>query len=305
MPETITASTSAFAIARPPKKFIIMGEAGTGKTTMLGSYAMHGAGPVLINGFDNPDKFDVFEEHWNMIPGPEKFDKEYEIPYRCYFHPKTKALIVRVNYFIEKDYNEPTAWLDFTLYHTFFAKQAHDLKAAGKPQRWNTVAYDSLTATTLKTRMDQQYRVNPTFKDARRWRGETTDEIEKLLELTIPALPMNAVIITHINHKMNDVQGWALHTPNLPGRLTTDVFSQFSELYRLYVDRDEEGKKRRRLQTEADDEYNAYTQIKAPDGCAPDYRALWKNYDAKRAGRKEVSTNASKEKDQKEEQIAG
>lgn len=277
------------AIAHPPKKFILMAEAGAGKTTMLGSFAIGGAGPVVINGFDNPDKFDVFEEHWGFKPGPEKKDPNFGFNYRCWF--KDGKLMVRVNYFVEKDYTEPTAWLDFTIYHAYFAKQCHDLKEAGKPQRWGTVAYDSLTATSLKTRMDQQYRVNPSFKDARRWRGETTDEIEKLLELTIPALPINAVIVTHINHRQNEVNGSMLHTPNLPGRLTVDVFSQYSELYRLYIARDEEGNKSRRLQTEADEEYNAYSQIKAPDGCEPKYRALWKNYDAKRRA-KEVKVDA-------------
>ena len=137
MPETITASTSAFAIALDhPKNLSSWAKPEPARPPCLAATPCMELDQYSLTASTTRTSSMFLRNTGKMIPGPEKFDKEYQIPYRCYFHPKTKALIVRVNYFIEKDYNEPTAWLDFTLYHTFFAKQAHDLKAAGKPQRW-------------------------------------------------------------------------------------------------------------------------------------------------------------------------
>jgi hypothetical protein len=279
MPEAATATTAppTGAVKYPPKKFVFVGEAGAGKTHLAASFPK----PLVGFHFDNPDKADPYESIGE--PTELKEDKNSGAQYRNYLNAKGLT-VARVYFFVDLDPKDPKAWLDFQIAHAHFVKNLRDKD--GK-LRWNSAIYDSITAMGLKTRKDQQYRVNPDFKDSRLWRRDTTDEVEELIQITIPALPMNAIVITHISHFYDEVHGSQVHTPNLPGRLRTDIFSQYSEMYRLYVSgKDENGKSIRMLQTEANEDYHCYTQIGAPDGLVlPEYggyKAIWSNYRPRR-----------------------
>jgi len=272
-------------MAFPPRKFMIMGEAGVGKTSLLATFPQ----PILSFHFDNPDKA---EEPYERLGDYERDPKTglYLRPnpgilgpivnsdegrYRWVTSRRTNKKIILIRFYKDIDPRDPRGWVDFHNYHT---KLVHGgLYRADGTLRWNTIGYDSVGGMEFLARKDQQYRMNADAKDSRQWYGGSTDELEEFLQSSVPALPCNAVVITHIDHREDPIHGGFLHMPVAPGRLRINLFRDYSEMYRFYVAKDEEGT-HRRLQTAASGEFHAFTQIGAPDGCKPTYRSLWVNW---------------------------
>jgi hypothetical protein len=173
-------------------------------------------------------------------------------------------LLWRVEYFHDINPHEPIA------YPTLLQRMA---RIHEEYDYWKTVVFDSTTFFELCARKYQQYHVLPDAKEPRRWYAGSTEAVEEMCLIRLGALPMNVVLICHVDEQRDEVSGSFLRNPAAPGRLSKRLPAGYSELYRAFVDPDE---KWFGLQTQSDGKFNAATQIPAPDPCVPNYKNLWR-----------------------------
>jgi hypothetical protein len=145
------------------------------------------------------------------------------------------------------------------------------------PSKFAGYILDSATFATLRGRKLHQYELNPDSDDARQWYGGATDIMEEVLMLQLPAIPAHVGVSMHVEKVKVEMEGIMVRAPFVPGRLKSMTAAAYPELYRIYTDRDERGKKRRWLQTEADERFIAMTQLDLPDPCVPRFKAVWKD----------------------------
>lgn len=154
--------------------------------------------------------------------------------------------------------------------------------------QWATVVFDGVTFAELNCRKHYQYSDASPYrgsKEPRRWFAAATDDLEEILMVQLGALACNVVVIAHVDREKDEMLGTFLHNPAAPGRLRTRFSAAFPETYHMQVSRDPKtGETLRRVQTQPDGRFYAGSVIlEAPDGCEPDYNALWVNYDARAA----------------------
>jgi len=211
---------------------------------------------------------------------------QYAIPYRDI---ERGDGVIRVEYYHDDDLSNPSAYQKFThrmgALHTEYGT-------------WKTIVADSVTFMELLARKYDEKLINPlppgktkqTVKkgdgvDPRQWFGASTDALEEMLCIRFAALPMNVVIICHINEKRNDVSGEILRVPYAPGRLSDRKLlnAAYQEQYYMHTGRNAETHERiHLLKTQNDGQWAATTQIAAPDPCFPHYESLWANWPSER-----------------------
>jgi hypothetical protein len=147
---------------------------------------------------------------------------------------------------------------------------------------WKTIVFDSVTFAELAARKLNQYKLNPRSREPRQWFAGSTDALEETLMMTLSALPVNVVAIAHVSDKSIEVHGVEALAPNAPGRLRKNLSSAFAEFYHMEVIADEKGNRTYQLQTRRDAQFNAATQIGAPDPCVPDYKELWSAWEGEK-----------------------
>ena len=96
--------------------------------------------------------------------------------------------------------------------------------------------------------------------------------------LRVAGLPMNVIVLSHIDEDKDEYQGKFVRNPALPGRLRKRIASGYGEHYRSYVADLEDGTKAYLLQTQANEFYAAQSQIDAPNPCYPHWESLWANW---------------------------
>ena len=154
--------------------------------------------------------------------------------------------------------------------------------AANEQQNWATLVVGSLSSASVESRLREQFVVNPQFKDPRKWYGAATEYVERLIHFQ-KNLACNVIYITHIGKDKDEVGGEYLFTPDLPGRLSWSAGRWFNEIYRVFIQRDENGVAHRFVQTDGDGRYHCKTHIDADmyvrlgDMCSG-YESLWKNW---------------------------
>ena len=189
-------------------------------------------------------------------------------PYTDVLAKKRDEIIIRVEYFLDHDPTNPDAYKRFMRRMSGFTSE--DLSY------WQTAALDSITFMELSARKYQQYKLNPTSKDPRQWFAGSTDQLEEMLMIRFGSLPINVVICAHVDEARDDAHGTFVRNPAAPGRMRKRLGAGYSEMYRAYAQRDEEGELEYLLQTRQDRLYNATSGIiQAPDPCPPIYEALW------------------------------
>lgn len=142
---------------------------------------------------------------------------------------------------------------------------------------WKTLLCGSLSSASLEGRLFEQFVLNPQFKDPRKWYGAATEYVERLIFMQ-KALSCNTVFMTHVGQKQNEVNGELIYTVDLPGRLSWGAGRYFSEILRVFIQRDATGVAHRYLQTDGDGRYLAKNHLDAPNPCWPTYEALWGNW---------------------------
>ncbi len=140
---------------------------------------------------------------------------------------------------------------------------------------WATVVVDSVTFMEIAARMSHQFILSPRAKEPRQWWAGATDDLERMLMIRFGSLPMNVVVLAHIDEEKDELHGTFVRSPKAPGRLRKGLAAGYGELYRAYVQRDAQRVPSFWLQTRSDAMFNAASQIGAPDPCPTAYAALW------------------------------
>ena len=246
---------------RPPIHALIIGDAGGGKSTVAATFPK----PMLVHSFDPLGKEIPYLKVGDMQP--VQLPIPGGTPYRDVVSKKSGKLLIRIRYYLDADMTHPDA------YRRLLADLA---KLQAEYAEWATVVFDSTTFAELAARKWHQYGLNPQAKDPRQWFGGSTDLLEELIMGRVAALPMNAVVIAHVDEEKDELHGMMLRSPKLPGRLRKGAASAFPELYRAFVGKDgDTGERVHLLQTQADAIWNCASQINAPNPCVPYYSALW------------------------------
>ena len=260
------AKKSTSEVVHPPIHCLVYGDPGSKKSTFAATFPTPG---IVIScdphGKDQP--------YWRRgIPsalklaslgGPDELTPGLTYPYREVVSKKTGELLWRIEYYHDTNPQEPFA------YPTLLQRMArlHD-----EYSKWKTLVFDSVTFFELCARKYQQYHVMPDSKEPRRWYAGSTEAVEEMCLIRLGVLPMNVVLICHVDEQRDEVSGSFLRNPAAPGRLSKRLPAGYAELYRAFVDPTE---KWFGLQTQSDGRFNAASQIPAPDNCEPHYKALW------------------------------
>lgn len=181
--------------------------------------------------------------------------------------------LVRIEYYHDPIVEKPKAAARFLDRMSALVKEV-------KEGRVGTFCFETVSSSMLTTRKMYQYDLEAGARDPRKWYGGSVDVLEEILMIQMPALHCNVCVGLHVSQTKVEAEGTMVRAPLLPGRLMGQFASQWPELYRIYVDRDDTGAKIRCVQTDGDERYEAATQIGAPDGCRPTYKALWEEWDA-------------------------
>lgn len=245
----------------PPIHCLLYGDSGSGKSTLASTFPK----PLLVWSWDPWGKETPYLNRGDA--GDVQVADVTGTPYRDVVSRKTGKLLIRVESYLDADFKQPEAFHRFLTRMTRFQHEYAD---------WATVVFDSVTFAELTARKWHQYALNPSAKDGRQWFGGSTDLIEEMLMGRLAALPMNVVVCAHVDEDKDELHGTFVRTPKMPGqRLRKGVMAAFSEVYRTFITKDEQGQRVHRLQTRGDNLWAASTQIDAPDPCEPDYKSLW------------------------------
>lgn len=176
--------------------------------------------------------------------------------------------LIRLEYYHDEDATKPICYRRFS-----------ERMVNIREESWKTIVLDSVTSMELAKRHEAQYKTLKGARDPRQWYAASKEGLEEMLMTrfgSLPSIGMNVVVLAHISDEQTDVEGHAIYNPMAPGKLAKGLPSGYAETYHAYAIPKKEGNLYR-LQTEADHEYKACTQIPAPSLCKPLYKELWAN----------------------------
>lgn len=251
--------------SKPPIHVLVYGDAGAKKSTFAATFPK----PMLVLFFDPFGKDMPYLRRGK--PGQvAETDEGYRIRF---VHKKDAELgdhpIIRLEYFHNLDPEQPIA------YRQFLERIAHatDLDA------YKTIVVDSVTFMNLAKFHEAKYKTNKHAKDPRQWYAAAKEGLEEMLMVRFAGLMQNVVVLAHVNEDKDEVHGNFVYNPAVPGKLSKGLPAGYAEFYRAFV-KTEQGKNEYLLQTQKNAQFNAATQIPAPNPCAPSYKALWEEYEA-------------------------
>ena len=259
-----------------PIHILIYGDFGAGKS----SFAATCPGPLLAWCFDAYGKDTPYLRNPAHAVGPLT---EWQFGhFRHVMSRKTGAIVRRLEYYHDTEWTEPelvrrkagtsvkdmkpSAYARFLHRMSGFDAEAHE---------WQTVVLDSVTSMEICARRWDQFILNPQAEDARQWYGASKDMLERMLLGRLAALPMNVVVLAHVDDEKYESNGTQRRMPMAPGKLRGSLPSQYGEVYRAFADASGHW-----LQTRSDAVWACTTQIDAPALCPPVYAALWSEYEA-------------------------
>jgi len=244
-----------------PIHVICYGDSGAGKSTFAAT-------------FPRPLRVWLFDEFGKSRPyrasGGEVEDYVDDFGTNCTsIDAGTDKQVVIEKYF---DFDPSTG--ESSGFHRFLQRRERYLRS----KAWQddaTLVVDSVTFMELAARKYDQHVTNKTARDPRQWFAASTDALEDTLMVKLMGLPINVVVLAHIDEERDEVHGAMVFNPSAPGRLKKRLPSAYGEFYRAYATRDEAGDPAWALQTRSDRRYNAASQIGAPNPCYPHYQELW------------------------------
>lgn len=237
----MTDATPATHADNPPIHLVIYGDSGAGKSTCAATFPS----PVRVWLFDAPDKAAPYRR-------AAKAGKDITVEM---FHDPLPEMGGK-------------GWAQFL-------KRARDYVANKEYLKDRTLIVDSVTFMELAARKYDQYVTNQRARDPRQHFAASTEALEEILMIRLMALPINVVVLCHIDEERDELHGTMVFNPSAPGRMRKRLAAGYGEFYRAYVRRTETGDKQYLLQTSADARYNAASQIGAPDPAWQDYADLW------------------------------
>lgn len=141
---------------------------------------------------------------------------------------------------------------------------------------WASTLLDSYTFCELSAVRLEQYKMNPSAKDARQWYGGAKGHIQRDIMSTLIWAPCHVCVIAHVDPQRIDLQEKQKWGISAVGTLRGDLPGAFPEVYLMYEERREK-QLFNWLMTESDGAYIAQTHIQAPNPCEPRWEALWTN----------------------------
>lgn len=253
---------------RPATHCLVYGDSGSYKSTFAGTWPK----PLLVMAFDPYGKD---APYWRLgEPSGLEMD-DLGSPIRTVASRKSGRLLARIEHYLDEDPERPDAYARF--------RRRMATLRGDAIKEWATLVIDSVTFMELAARKLEQYKLNPTARDPRQWYAGSKEALEEMLLGRVGALPINVVVICHVDEDKDELHGQMVRNPAAPGKLSKRLPAGYSELYRAYVTRDDAGQRVPLLQTRGDAMYNASTQIPAPDPCDPVYTALWSEADERRS----------------------
>lgn len=247
---------------RKKLKAIVYGAPGTRKSTLAASFP----GPILVLAFD---PFDKATPHLQRGVASElTYDGTAGFAFQEVFNKKDGSLLTRVEYYYDEDPRTPVGYNRFLSRATALTQECREGK-------WATVVIDSITFMELLARKLYQYRLAANTSEPRQWYAGSTELVEELVLMRAPWWDANVLVIAHIDSEKDEVLGTFVHNPSMPGRMRTKAASGYLELWRCYAEVNDAGVVEYKLQTQANGQYAATSNIKAPDGCPLDYEFLW------------------------------
>ena len=255
---------------RPIIHCLQMGESGAGKDTFAATFPK----PMLVwhlDGFGQEMPY-LNNVHFGKAQSQGEvlsYDLgQAKVPYRDIV--AGDGGFIRIEYFSSDNPTYPSAAAILESRMSYFYDEQSN---------WKTLVCGSLSSAALESRLNEQFVLNPQYKDPRKWYGAATEYVERLI-LMQKALSCNVVFICHINRTQDDVGGELMFGPDLPGRLSYSAGRYFNETYRIFVGTDQNGVRHRYLQTDSDGRYQCKTHINAPNPAFPSYEGLWAGWDA-------------------------
>jgi len=245
---------------QPSGHWLLFGDPGAGKSTGAATFPK----PMLVFMWDPRGKEQPYLKRGGAsTAGVDDFGIGYQ---SVLSRSDPTREIIRIEHYNDADPQKPEAYKAFL---TRLTRLDDDLRT------YRTVVLDSVTFMELAARKMHQYVLSPTAKEPRQWHAGSTDALEEVLMIRFGALACNVVVIAHIDEDKDEVHGFAIRNPAMPGRLRKRSPAGYSELYRCYAKRDAKLGATYLWQTRSDALYNCATQVEAPDPCPQDYRAIW------------------------------
>ncbi len=247
----------------PPIHALVYGDSGAGKTTFASTCPT----PMRVWLFDALGKATPFRDAFDGSAeetAPDAFGTDV-----VYLNAGSDSRIV-IEPYCDFDPTTSNGWHRFVQRRDAYLRDREWVTAGDK-----TLVVDSLTFMALAARKYDQYVTNTTAKDPRKWHGAATDLLEETFCVKLLGLPINLVVLAHIDQERDDANGRMIFNPMAPGRLRKQLPGAFGEFYHATVVRNEKGECDYILQTRPDGRFNASSQIKAPDPCWANYDALW------------------------------
>ena len=228
-----------------------MGKPGGGKSHLAASLA-DWEHPIQVFCFDSLGKDLPYEERGQLVQDPGHSS--------AYVLDSKGNPIIRLNYFHEAEPEMPSA---FEAFRAFMIGRGH-LEPIGEfpPAAW---VLDSCSMFELALRGYSRYRLNPNTKEPRQHWGFATDQLEQTLLQRFAPLPGLVLVLCHIDSDKDERDGSYIYNPKLPGRLRDNCGMGYTEIWRLYNERDKKGVKHL-VQTQPCERYGCMSNSKVPDG---------------------------------------
>ncbi len=248
----------------PPIHVLIAGDSGAGKTRMAATFPK----PMIVYFFDGFGNDQPYLDQGELAPLKyARYGDQYaDTPIREVLDKEKGELLIQIRYYNDADPEKPDAFERFLI-------GLNNLD----PSAWATIALDSFTYAEMSARWFETFVNYPEAKGQakQQWWGESANSMERIICGRFRGFLCNTAVTAHINMKTENVRGEKVWGVQAPGRLSTSLPGAFSEVYCLHVQTDQEGKSKRVLQTQKDEQYFAKTHINAPNLCKPSYEALW------------------------------
>jgi len=254
-------------MAYPSSTWLIYGDPGSGKSHFAATFPK----PMLVFCMDPRAKAMPYLKRGKLGEMQRYADGT---PYQSVLHPKdAEKELVRVEYYQDTDLKGGNK----TVYaYERFEERLLSLTEEVENGEWATVVLDSLSFLEYQVRKLHQYKLNSTSKDRRQWYDASSDALEEICYARLTWLPVNVVVLAHVADTKAKIGDKIAYTVDAPGFKGRKLPGAFAEVYVIHASGDGE----RIVQTENDTNFIATSQIMAPNGCQPHYKALWSNWDA-------------------------
>lgn len=232
---------------------LFTGQTGVGKTQLASTFPK----PMLVHFWDG---FGNDHPYTKLGPASELQQYEDGTPWR---EVQTDDGIILLEYYHDADPTQPDAMERYLGGLPYL-----------NPAEWRTIVFDSVSEASKTGRWWEQFALNKNTKDKRQHWAESADNIERIICGNFKSFACNTVVIAHLSDKLprEDAPFWPL---DLSGRLSTSIPRAFGEVYCLRFVVDDEGRRRRVIQTEGDGTYFAKSHLDLPMYVDPHYESLW------------------------------